>query len=109
MKPVVLLTISNIFMAFAWCGHLRYKSSPLWIVVLASWGIAFVEYCFQVPANRMGHTHFTAAQLKTMQEVISLSVFAVFSVLYLREPFRWNYLVGFLLIAAAVFVVFREW
>jgi len=109
MKPVVLLTISNIFMTFAWYGHLRYKSSPLWIVVLASWGIAFVEYCFQVPANRMGHTHFTAAQLKTMQEVISLSVFAVFSVLYLREPFRWNYLVGFLFIAAAVFVVFREW
>jgi uncharacterized protein (DUF486 family) len=109
MKTVVLLTISNIFMTFAWYGHLRYKSSPLWIVVLASWGIAFVEYCFQVPANRMGHTHFTAAQLKTMQEVISLSVFAVFSVLYLREPFRWNYLVGFLLIAAAVFVVFREW
>jgi len=109
MKTVVLLTISNIFMTFAWYGHLRYKSSPLWIVVLASWGIAFVEYCFQVPANRMGHTHFTAAQLKTMQEVISLSVFAVFSVLYLREPFRWNYLVGFLFIAAAVFVVFREW
>jgi len=109
MKTVVLLTISNIFMTFAWYGHLRYKSSPLWIVVLASWGIAFVEYCFQVPANRMGHAHFTAAQLKTMQEVISLSVFAVFSVLYLKEPFRWNYCVGFLLIAAAVFVVFREW
>jgi uncharacterized protein (DUF486 family) len=106
MLTVVLLTISNIFMTFAWYGHLKYKGSPLWIVILISWGIAFFEYCFQVPANRIGHGTFTAAQLKIMQEVITLVVFAGFSVLYLKEEFRWNYAVGFVLILAAVAVVF---
>ena len=109
MKTVILLLISNIFMTFAWYGHLKYKSAPLFIAILASWGIAFAEYCFQVPANRLGHGQFTAAQLKTIQEVITLVVFAAFSVLYLKEQFRWNYLVGFGLIGLAVFVIFHKW
>jgi len=109
MKTVILLTISNIFMTFAWYGHLKYKNSPLWIVVLASWGIAFAEYCFQVPANRIGHYSYSAAQLKTIQEVITLVVFAVFSVIYLKEEFKWNYAAGFLCILAAVFFMFRKW
>ncbi len=109
MKTVILLTVSNIFMTFAWYGHLKFKHSALWKVILASWFIAFVEYCFQVPANRYGHSHFTAAQLKTIQEVITLVVFSVFSVLYLREEFKWNYLVGFLFMIGAVFFVFKKW
>ena len=80
LLPVLLLTISNIFMTFAWYGHLKYKGSALWIVILVSWGIALFEYCFQVPANRIGHEYFTAAQLKTMQEVITLVVFSIFSI-----------------------------
>jgi len=108
MRTVILLTISNVFMTFAWYGHLRFKHSPLWIAILASWGIALVEYCFQVPANRMGHQHFSAAQLKVMQEVITLVVFAGFSVLYLREGLRWNYLVAFALILGAVFFMFKK-
>ncbi len=109
MLPLILLTISNVFMTFAWYGHLKFKEQPLWIVILASWLIAFVEYCFQVPANRIGHSTYSAAQLKTMQEAITLVVFALFSTLYLREEFKWNYLVGFVLIFAAVFVVFHKW
>src|SRR5262245_23602894 len=109
MQTIALLTVSNIFMTFAWYGHLKYKNAPLWIVILASWGIAFVEYCFQVPANRSGHYEFTAAQLKTIQEVITLVVFCVFSVLYLKEELKWNYLVGFTLMAGAVFIIFKEW
>ena len=96
-------------MTFAWYGHLKYKNSPLWIVILVSWGIALLEYCFQVPANRIGHSMFTAAQLKTIQEVITLVVFAVFSVVYLKEDFKWNYLVGFALIIGAVFFIFKKW
>jgi hypothetical protein len=107
--PVVLLTISNVFMTFAWYGHLKFKSAPIVLVVLASWGIALLEYCFQVPANRIGHATFSAAQLKTMQEVITLVVFLVFSVLYLGEPVKWNHLVGFVLIVAAAFFVFGNW
>ena len=107
--PVVLLTISNIFMTFAWYGHLKFKGAALWVVVLVSWGIAFFEYCFQVPANRIGHEFFSAAQLKTMQEVITLIVFSVFSILYLKEEFKWNYLVGFLFIILAVFFIFKKW
>ncbi|MBW3540009.1 MAG: DMT family protein [Planctomycetes bacterium] len=106
MRTVILLTISNVFMTFAWYGHLKFKDSPLWIAILVSWLIAFVEYCFQVPANRIGHLRFTAPQLKVMQEVITLVVFCAFCVLYLREPIRWNYMVGFGLIVAAVAVVF---
>lgn len=93
-------------MTFAWYGHLKYKDKPLLIVIVVSWLIAFLEYCFQVPANRWGHGQFTAAQLKTIQEIITLSVFCVFSILYLKEPLKWNYLVGFLLIVLAVFFIF---
>jgi len=109
MRTVAMLTVSNIFMTMAWYGHLKYKSAPLWIVILASWGIAFFEYCFQVPANRWGHGQFTAAQLKIMQEVITLVVFSIFSIVYLKEDLKWNYLVGFGLVVAAVFFVFKEW
>jgi uncharacterized protein (DUF486 family) len=109
LATIALLAISNIFMTVAWYGHLKFKSSPLWIVILVAWGIAFFEYCFQVPANRIGHGQFTAAELKTIQEVLSLGSFAVFSVLYLKEEFRWNYALGFLLILAAVFVIFKKW
>ncbi|MBP8606426.1 MAG: DMT family protein [Phycisphaerae bacterium] len=109
MKTIILLTISNIFMTFAWYGHLKFKDKPLWLVVIASWAIAFFEYCFQVPANRFGHGQFTAAQLKTIQEVITLTVFAAFSILYLHEEFRWNYLVGFVFILLSVFFIFHEW
>jgi uncharacterized protein len=108
MRTVVLLGISNIFMTFAWYGHLKFKSSPLWIAILVSWLIAFVEYCFQVPANRIGSYQFSTAQLKTIQEVITLVVFAVFSVTYLREQFRWNYVVAFVFIVGAVFFMFYE-
>jgi uncharacterized protein (DUF486 family) len=96
-------------MTFAWYGHLKYRNLPLLTVILASWGIAFFEYCFQVPANRVGYGIFSAYQLKTIQEVITLVVFSAFSVLYLKEEFRWNYLVGFLLIVAAVFFIFKKW
>ena len=109
LLPVLLLTISNVFMTFAWYGHLKYKGSALWIVILVSWGIALFEYCFQVPANRIGHEYFTAAQLKTIQEVITLVVFSVFSIFYLKEDFQWNYLVGFALIILAVFFIFKRW
>jgi len=109
MRTIILLTISNIFMTTAWYGHLRFKEVALWRVILISWLIAFVEYCFQVPANRIGHLTFSAAQLKTIQEVISLTVFAGFSVLYLKEQLKWNYIVGFVLILAAVFFVFKKW
>ena len=109
MKTIALLTVSNIFMTFAWYGHLKYKNSPLLIVILISWLIAFVEYCFQVPANRIGHYRYNAAELKTIQEVITLVVFSVFSILYLKEQFRWNYAVGFLLIILAAFFIFKKW
>jgi uncharacterized protein (DUF486 family) len=109
MRTVLLLLVSNVFMTFAWYGHLKYRSSPLWLAIIASWGIAFFEYCFQVPANRIGSYQFNGVQLKTIQEVITLVVFSVFSVVYLKEQLRWNYLVGFALIAAAVFVIFKKW
>lgn len=109
MRTIALLTISNIFMTFAWYGHLKYREVPLYKVIVISWLIAFFEYCFQVPANRIGSYEFTAAQLKTIQEVITLTVFAAFSVLYLKQPLRWNYLAGFALIVAAVAVIFKKW
>jgi len=109
VRTILLLTISNVFMTIAWYGHLKYKDVVLWKVILVSWLVAFVEYCFQVPANRIGHAQFSAAQLKVMQEVITLIVFSVFSVVYLKEDLKWNYLVGFLLIAGAVFFVFKKW
>jgi uncharacterized protein (DUF486 family) len=109
MQTILLLTISNVFMTFAWYGHLKYKTSPLWMAIMASWSIAFFEYCFQVPANRIGYGRFNGAELKTMQEVITLIIFLGFSVLYLKEELRWNYMVGFALIIAAVFFVFHKW
>ena len=109
IAPIFLLLISNIFMTFAWYGHLKFKSSTLWAVILVSWGIAFFEYCFQVPANRIGYSTYNAAQLKTIQEVITLVVFSFFSVFYLKEQFKWNYLVGFALIVLAVFFIFKKW
>ena len=109
MTTIILLTISNIFMTIAWYGHLKFKNSPLWIVILISWLIAFAEYCFQVPANRWGHGQFTAAQLKTIQEIITLVVFCVFSVVYLKEDLKWNYLVGFFFIVLAAFFIFKKW
>ena len=109
MWTIILLSISNIFMTFAWYGHLKYRNAPLYEVILVSWGIAFFEYCFQVPANRIGSYEFTGAQLKVIQEIITLVIFAVFSVLYLKQQFRWNYAVGFALIVAAAFVMFKKW
>ncbi|HVL71055.1 MAG TPA: DMT family protein [Beijerinckiaceae bacterium] len=107
VAPVLLLVASNVFMTFAWYGHLKYKAAPLAAVVLVSWGIAFFEYWLAVPANRIGHQVYSAAELKTMQEVITLLVFAGFSVAYLKEPIAWNHAVGFALIAAGAFFVFR--
>jgi uncharacterized protein (DUF486 family) len=107
VTPIVFLIISNVFMTTAWYGHLKYPTSPLWIAIVASWGIAFVEYCFAVPANRIGHAVYSTAQLKTMQEVITLLVFAGFSVLYLKEPLTLNHAVGFVLIAAGAWFVFK--
>src|SRR5688572_29953165 len=100
--PILLLCASNIFMTFAWYGHLKFKSSPLWLVILASWGIAFFEYCLMVPANRWGHARFSAAELKIMQEVITLTIFNGFAIFYLREKLQWNHLAAFGCIIAAV-------
>ncbi len=109
MTTILLLTISNIFMTFAWYGHLKYRHAPLFKVIVVSWLIAFLEYCFQVPANRIGSYEFSVAQLKTIQEVITLSVFSVFSVFYLGQPIRWNYIAGFVMIVLAVAVIFKKW
>ena len=105
--PILLLVASNVFMTFAWYGHLKFKASALWVVVLASWGIAFFEYWLAVPANRLGHQVYSAAELKTIQEVVTLTVFAVFSVLYLKESFTLNHLIGFAMIAGGAAVIFR--
>ena len=104
-----LLFLSNIFMTFAWYGHLKFRDVSLPVVIGISWGIALFEYCFQVPANRIGYGYFSAAQLKTIQEVITLLVFAVFSCWYLGEPLKWNHYVGFALICIAVYVIFKKW
>ena len=107
ISTVLLLTASNVFMTFAWYGHLKFKDQPLWIVVLASWGIAFFEYWLAVPANRIGRAVYSPAELKTMQEVITLVVFAGFSVLYLKESLTWNHAIGFALIALGAFFIFK--
>jgi len=109
LLPIGLLICSNLFMTVAWYGHLRFKEVPLLGVILASWGIALIEYCFAVPANRFGNAVYSAAQLKTMQEVITLLVFAGFSLVYLKEPIGWNHLVGFALISAGAFFIFQKW
>jgi len=108
LLPIVLLCISNVFMTFAWYGHLKFKSASLFTVIVVSWGIAFIEYCFAVPANRIGHGTYSAAQLKTLQEIITLAVFAAFSALYLREPLGWRQLVGFGFVALGGFFVFDK-
>jgi len=105
--PILLLIGSNVFMTFAWYGHLKYKAAPRYVVVMVSWGIAFFEYWLAVPAKRIGHAVYSAAELKTIQEVVTLTVFAVFSVFYLREAFTMNHLIGFALIAAGAAFIFR--
>lgn len=107
LAPIVMLSLSNVFMTFAWYGHLKYPAAPLWLVVIASWGIAFFEYCLAVPGNRIGHTVWTAAELKTMQEIITLIVFAGFSTLYLKEALTINHAVGFAFICLGAFFVFK--
>ena len=104
--PIVLLVCSNLFMTVAWYGHLKFKSKPLLIVILVSWGIAFFEYCLQVPANRWGNAVYSATQLKIIQEIITLVVFCAFAVIYLGERIRWNHLAAFLCIIAAVAFTF---
>ena len=107
--PIVLLLISNIFMTFAWYGHLKFSKTSIILTILASWGIAFFEYCFMIPANRIGYQVYSGAQLKTIQEVITLTVFCVFSVAYLREELRWNYIVGFVFLVLACFFILKKW
>lgn len=108
MRTILLLTTSNIFMTIAWYGLLKYRNATLWKVILISWGMAFFEYCFQVPANRIGSYEFSTAQLKTIQEVITLTVFSLFSVLYLGDQFKWNYAAGFACIVAGSFLFFTS-
>lgn len=109
VTTIGLLLASNIFMTFAWYGHLKFKTAPLIAVIFISWGIALFEYMLMVPANRIGHGYFSAAELKTIQEVITLSVFAIFSVLYLKEPLHWNHLLGFAFIGLGAFFIFHKW
>jgi uncharacterized protein (DUF486 family) len=104
--PILLLVCSNLFMTIAWYGHLKFKSKPIWIVILASWGIAFFEYCLQVPANRWGNAMYSATQLKIIQEIITLAIFAGFAVVYLHEKLKWNHLAAFLCILGAVAFTF---
>ncbi|GAB3163768.1 DMT family protein [Telluribacter humicola] len=109
MRTILLLFLSNLFMTTAWYWHLKFRETDLWKVILISWLIAFVEYCIAVPANRIGSYSFNAFELKTIQEVVSLAVFVAFAVFYLKEPVRWNYLVGFGLIVLAVYFIFKKW
>src|ERR1700743_682274 len=109
LAPILLLVVSNVFMTFAWYGQLRFPNTALWILIPASWGIAFFEYCLAVPANKIGHQVYSAAQLKTMQEIITLLVFGVFSVTYLGESLKWNHMVAFLFLCGAAFFSFHKW
>jgi uncharacterized protein len=108
LVPIALLIGSNVFMTFAWYGHLKFTDRPLWIVIFVSWGIAFFEYCLQVPANRMGYAVYSPAQLKTIQEIITLTVFVIFSVFYLGESFHWKQAIGFGFIALGAFFIFTK-
>jgi len=108
MRTIILLTVSNIFMSFAWYGHLKYQNIPIWKAILISWSIAFLEYCFMVPANRIGYINgMNGFQLKITQEVITLVVFTVFALFYLKEPFHWKYLVSFLFLIGAVYFMYK--
>ena len=109
MRTIVLLFFSNTLMTFAWYWHLKFENIKMWKIILICWCIALVEYCFMVPANRLGYEQFNVTQLKTIQEAISLTVFAFFSVLYMHEPMKWNYIVGFAFIVLAVFCIFHKW
>jgi hypothetical protein len=109
LLPILLLVGSNMFMTAAWYWHLRFKEVPLWSVVLISWSLAFIEYCLAVPANRWGSLVYTPAQLKTIQEVVTLVVFAGFAIGYLRQPIAWNHVVGFSLIALGAYFIFQKW
>jgi uncharacterized protein (DUF486 family) len=109
LAPILFLAVSNVFMTFAWYGQLKFPTTPLWIVIPVSWAIAFAEYCFAVPANRIGHTVYSAAQLKTMQEIITLIVFGVFSVTYLSEAIRWNHVAAFGCLVLAGYFAFAKW
>lgn len=109
IKSIALLTASNVFMTFAWYGHLKFKEQHLWKVILVSWLIAFLEYCLQVPANRIGSNYFSLFQLKTLQEVVSLTVFAVFAVFVMHESFKWNYMAAFICLLLAVVFMFKKW
>ena len=108
LTPILLLIGSNVFMTFAWYGHLKFTDRPLWLVIVVSWGIAFFEYCLQVPANRYGYAVYNPAQLKAIQEIVTLVVFMVFSVAYLGAAIKWNHIVGFALIVAAAFFIFLD-
>lgn len=108
IAPILLLTLSNLFMTFAWYGHLKFPHLTLWTVILISWGIAFFEYCLAVPANRIGYTVWSAAELKTMQEVITLVVFVLFATFYLGESLTWNHVIGFSLITAGAYFIFAR-
>jgi uncharacterized protein (DUF486 family) len=109
IRTILLLTASNVFMTFAWYGHLKFKDFPLWKAILISWLIAFLEYCLMVPANRIGYADgLTGFQLKVTQEVVTLVVFTAFAILYLKEPFHWRYLASFALLVAAVYVMFKK-
>ena len=109
VAPILLLVVSNVFMTFAWYGQLKFPNAALWVVIPVSWGIAFFEYCLAVPANRIGYTVYSAAQLKTMQEIITLLVFGVFAVSYLGEAIRWNHLAAFACLVGAAFFAFNKW
>jgi uncharacterized protein (DUF486 family) len=109
LTPIALLFCSNVFMTFAWYGQLKFPNAVLWQVILVSWGIAFFEYCLAVPANRVGHQVYSAAQLKTLQEIITLLVFGVFSVLYLGETLKWNHMIAFVFLCGAAFFSFNKW
>ncbi len=108
MLTILLLVASNVFMTFAWYGHLKFTDRPLWIAIAASWGIAFFEYCLMVPANRWGYGAFTVVQLKTIQEIVTLTVFAGFAVFYIGESIRWNHLVAFAFLVGAAYFMFKE-
>lgn len=108
LAPILMLVLSNVFMTFAWYGHLKHKGTAIFIAILLSWGIAFFEYCLAVPANRIGSAYYSTAQLKTIQEVITLAVFALFSIVWLKEAITINHLIGFGLIAAGASFIFRS-
>ncbi len=108
MRTILLLIVSNTFMTYAWYGHLKHRDWPMWLAIVSSWLIALLEYCFAVPANRLGYGQFTLTQLKILQEVITLTVFCGFALLYFHEQWRWNYLLSFFCLVGAVYFAFQK-